>query len=305
MSFRGSWRRWRSVLLEPVADALLQRSPPCSHLDRHALGFPGAFAEAAAAEIVAAGSGFRTDADWQRRRLLVAALDRQDNMARLLHRAIAAPDRLEVRGCWPGGRFIALGMHWGAGFPALEHLLRAGHKPAFVYRPENPSELESWPDRCYDRLHLRALKGFGNSICVGGAYRRIIDALEAGCVPVVLFDAPPTTGSSSLMVVNGAYRLRLRAALFRLIVDQAVNCVFFRCGYQTGCPGRLLEIGSPVRSDDPKALAEAAADFMLKTLREDSAQWHLWPMADALLASAQSAGHENSLPSPCEVIDPS
>ena len=72
-------------------------------------------------------------------------MDRQDNMARLFRHDLTRREALDIRGEWPAGRFVALGLHWGAGFPALAHLERSGRSPAFVYQPEDVETLGSLP----------------------------------------------------------------------------------------------------------------------------------------------------------------
>lgn len=294
MSPPSEWLGWRTHLLLPFLDAALRRSPDSPALENHARAFPGAVAECERAAGRARLAGFVVDPDWHRRRLLAAALDRQDNFARLLRTRIAAPHRLDVDGRWPAGRFVALGLHWGAGFPVLEHLLDSDRQPAFVYRPENPRELGSAPRRIFDRLHLRALRGFGHCIPVGGAYRRIVDALAAGRVPVVLFDAPPRQQDQVLRLATPAGGIHLRGGLFRLLAEQRVPVVFFRCGQPPGAARRRLEISAPVSPRQAGDIAGRAASYLLETLEVDSAQWHLWSAAECLLATPTSPNEPES-----------
>lgn len=294
----GYWRGWRSRLLAPLGDAAFGRFPNSSGLIAHACDFPDARAEAEASAAAARGLGFAVDAGWIERRLVSAALDRQDNFARLVGRSLIRPDRLEVRGSWPRGVFVALGLHWGTGFPVLEHLARQDRQPAFVYLPEPDSELVSLPARLYDRLHLRALAGFGNSIRVGGAYQRIVEALAAGRVPVVLFDAPATPGSSQIEQVRSGYRVSLRTGVLGLLAEKRVPYVFFRCAHRQAERRRVLEISPPGQSNAAAQIAGQAADFLLDALRGDSAQWHLWPAAGQLLDPAPAAGPDDGDHSP-------
>lgn len=283
----GAWTHWQAYLLDPLLDALLARRPGSPLLLRHGKRFPAAEMGARQAAEQADRMGFAVDPKWSERHWRCAALDRQDNFARLLRRSLTAGNRLEVVGAWPKPPFVALGLHWGTGFPALEHLQVTGLSPSFVYLPEDPGHLPSRPARIYDRLHLRALGGFGPAIRVGGAYQAIRDALAAGRVPVVLIDAPPHPDSRLVDIDSRPEidrNIRLRAGVLGLLAEHHVPYVFFRCWKPDGSVLRRLEVKAPNRSDQPEHIAEQAAAFFLETLRLDGAQWHFWSQAEALMS---------------------
>lgn len=277
---------WRDLLWRPLVDAALDRAPRSEVFQRHARSFPAALVEAETQAGHARAFGFAVDDGWIERRVICESLDRHDNFARLLRRPLATRQRLEVQGEWPNGVFVALGLHWGAGFPALEHLLLSQRQPAFVYLAEPEAALNQRARRLYDRLHLRALNGFGHTIPVGGAYQRIKQALVAGRIPVVLFDAPPQPGSSRLSLHRDGFDIALRRGILGLIAKRQIPYVFFRCGWRPGQARRVLEISSPRQSSALEDVAAAAGDFLLDSLRLDGAQWHLWPVASELLRAA-------------------
>lgn len=282
----AGWTHWQAYLLDPLLDAVLARRPDDRALLTHGRRFPAAVSGAAVAAQQAERLGFAVDADWSERHWRCAALDRQDNFARLLGRSLTRDDRLEVCGSWPQPPFVALGLHWGTGFPVLAHLQQAGLQPGFVYLPEDPYQLPSLPARIADRLHLRALARFGPAIRVGGAYQAMQQALAAGRVPVVLFDAPPQRESSLLTVPTGPgieRSLRLRSGVLRLLAAEQVPFVFFRCWMPAQGNRRRLEISAPAQSDQPEDIARQAAGFLLDSLRLDGAQWHFWSQAEALM----------------------
>lgn len=276
-------RNWRAHLLNPLLGAL-RTQPPCTRkLLEHAADFPGARLAAERASRKAAQVGFSVDVQWQYRHMMCAALDRQDNFARLIGRSLVSSDRLEVRGEWPTRPFVALGLHWGTGFPALEHLLQAGLQPAFVYRPEQAADLSSGAERLYDRLHLRALDGFGHCIRVGGAYRGIQSALAAGRVPVVLIDAPPQPQSSVCSLTANAWTMRFRSGLMQLLASEAIPFVMFRCWHPPTSATRRLDILTPQQLSMMSDIGQCWADFLLESLSIDGAQWQLWDEADSLI----------------------
>lgn len=283
----GIGRDWSHYLLRPLADALLARRSNSKALARHALDFPGVLDAARCGADIAAAYGFEVDEAWMERFALGPALDRQDVFSTLMGRSIVTEARLAVAGRWPAGQFMALGLHWGAGFPVLGHLEADGRHPAFVYRPENPDALDTLPRRLKNRLHMRALHGFGGCIPVGGAYQKIAATLSAGRVPVALFDAPAERDARTIDVHLDGYQVTLRTGLFRLLASQAVPYVFYRCGQNPAAEAdgtvRLLEISSAAQSDDVEEIAQQAAAFLLDTLRHDAAQWHFWPHADVLI----------------------
>jgi hypothetical protein len=279
----ADWQHWQAHLLHPMIDALLARRPQSRSLHEHAANFPGARAAAEQAARWAERMGFAVDADWKIRHARCGALERQDNFARLLRRSLIARDRLEVAGAWPRAPFVALGLHWGTGFPALEHLLAASLQPAFVYLPEDPAALPSRSARLYDALHLRALRGFGHSIQVGGAYQAIQVALEAGRVPVVLVDAPPQPDSQVIAVAGQDWTIRLRSGLMRLLADQQIPFVLFRCWHPVAAEKRRLEIAEVCCFGHVGDIAERWAAFLLESLYLDGAQWHFWTQAETFL----------------------
>lgn len=286
------WTHWQAYLLDPLLDALLGRKPDSPVVLAHGRRFPAAEAAARQAAECAERMGFAPGPQWNERYWRCAALDRQDNFARLLHRSLTHENLLETVGAWPRPPFVALGLHWGTGFPALAHLQRSGLSPGFVYLPEDPDHLPSRPARIYDRLHLRALAGFGPAIRVGGAYQAIRDALAAERIPVVLIDAPPHPGSRLLHIDPrpGIDRsIRLRAGVLRLLAEHRVPFVFFRCWKPDEAARRRLEIKQSDCSGRPEYIAERAAEFLLETLHLDAAQWHFWCQAEALMG----------LPEPC------
>lgn len=285
----GIWSDWRRYLLQPMLDAALVRSADSSAFQRHARSFPGVMEAARHAAENAAHAGFRVDPKWVPRFTFGIAFDRQDVFCRLLGRSLITLKRLEVRGRWPEGKFMALGLHWGAGFPVLEHLQASGREPAFVYRPENPAAFANLPQRLKNRLHMRALNSFGRCIPVGGAYRKIAAALLEDRVPVALFDAPAEAGSQVLRVDLSGYRVTLRRGLFRLLARQNVPFVFYRCGLNALGDGaaRVLTVGEALRCDDEQEIAHMAAAFLLDTLRHDAAQWHFWPGVESIIELAE------------------
>jgi hypothetical protein len=292
MTLNDCWRSWKSYLLNPVGDALLRRKASSPSFQKHAEAFPGAVAEAMEAAERAGAAGFQIDSGWQRRHCLTGAVDRQDNMARLFRHDLTRREILDVHGEWPAGRFVALGLHWGAGFPALAHLEQSGRSPAFVYQPEDVETLGSLPARLYDRLHLKALRSFDNCIRVGGAYRAIADAVDSGFVPIVLVDAPGSETSSTVNIQRAAFQVRLRSGVFRLLAEKKVDVVYFRSGYLPASCRRFLEIGEPLRVTSMEAVAEASADFLLSTLEIDSAQWHFWTMGAGVIRTDQNDSNE-------------
>ena len=287
MNLPSAWRGWRTHLLSPLLGAVLGRGPGSDALVRDAERFPDALVSSEQAADKARALGVKVDSGWASRQRLAAALDRQDNFSRLLRRPLSTAARLTVKGTWPKEPFVALGLHWGAGFPVLDHLLRSGRQPAFVYRPENPATFDRVPQRLQDRLHLRALNSFGNCIRVGGAYRKITAALSEGHVPVALIDAPVAGKAQTLTVDCEQFRITLRSGMFRLLAEHKVPMVWFRCGQAVSASARptarLLQISPLFHADSAEVIAQEAASFLLDTLQHDAAQWHLWPVAGQLI----------------------
>lgn len=284
----GFWSDLGPNLLQPMYDAVLAHSVNSPSVKRHAESFPGALEAGQLAAQRAANAGFAIDSEWMQRFMSGMALDRQDVFSRLMGRSLISSQSLAIDGLWPRGKFVALGLHWGAGFPVLEHLIKHGHQPAFLYRSEDPAPFDSLPKLIRRSLHMRALNSFGQCISVGGAYEKIKAAIEVGRVPVALFDAPAGGSAQTVQINVAGYLVRLRRGLLHLLAEQNLPFAFYRCGLDpSGSRSvRILKISEVMNSNDLLEIAHLAASFFIDTLNHDAAQWHFWPAGECIVRLA-------------------
>ncbi len=226
---------------------------------------------------------------WERHQRFAAALDMVDfeRFALFGDRGLAR-GITHVEGSWPDdGGFIATGVHWGTGLPAVSHMKRAGHVPAIVYRPPIEAEMAgmSLPQRRYIMRRLKLLLRVteNTAISTGGAFERIRAQLESHRPCLVLVDSPGGPESRVVRVPTEVGVFRFRLGALELLARLNKPYVLFRC-YPDGRTGeRFLTIRPPRTTDSPSEIAEDLGRFMAEALAIDPGYWNFWRFRSALL----------------------
>lgn len=234
------------------------------------------------------------DADaWQQAWRLTRLADHTD-----LFLALTRGDRwmrrhVRVEGEWPrADPFLAVTSHWGAGLWSLRHLHRAGNRARFLSRRLDPEELrpDPWLER-YARLRvwMTARELGAPLIYTGGASAEIATTWARGQSVVALFDVPAPEARSTIVLPLGRVAMRVPLGLLRLACEHRIPVLMFSVAVDHASGGRTLRIGTARTYDDPQTLGLELASHLERLLELDSAAWHLWPYAPALLLDPASA----------------
>lgn len=269
-------------LFWPWVQAMRQTSVQELRESAQPLRYPGAQEQASRDAEQVQALGMQTEGDWLIRHGLSGALDRRDDWMCVMGRTALLAAELDIRGCWPSTPFMALGTHWGAGMPVLADLCVKGRRPMFVYRQEPSHVFDAWSKTLSHILHMHALKRLGGSITLGGAYQRIMQALEAQATPVVLVDAP-SEGRPTIEGRCHNFAIHIREGLLGMLAREQIPYVFYRCGFDPKTNQRQLEISPCHQETNVQCIADQAAQWLFDALQLDTAQWRLWMVAKGLI----------------------
>jgi hypothetical protein len=178
---------------------------------------------------------------------------------------------------------VIIGMHWGPAMSILKLLQVAGLKPALPYRPPEKQILRSRPFYyLFSALAARYMvKTMGErAVPVGGAgkvLRALID--QAGSV-IVVMDAPPMEGRSTLSSTVLGKKAVFNAGFPDILADKEKEYVFYAISLQADDAVRKkLELEGPFNSKEAVDFLQGYAAFLDRHLSSDPAQWRIWQVA--------------------------
>lgn len=228
----------------------------------------------------------RAAAAWREAWRYTRLVDHADLFLSLTRSARWLRRHMDVDGAWPErDPFLAVTSHWGAGLWALRHLRAAGRTARFLSRR---LDVEADLDprlAAYARLRVRGVaRALGTPlIYTGGAAQAVQRSWAQGESIVALFDVPPESGRRTISAPLGAGRISVPIGLLQLACAARIPVVTFAAGIDRRNRRRYLTIGPARVSDDPQRLVDMLARHLEGLLERDSAAWHLWPYAPALL----------------------
>jgi hypothetical protein len=175
---------------------------------------------------------------------------------------------------------VLIGMHWGPSISILKLLDTAGLEPAFPYRPPEKSVLYIRPflyvfSRLAARYMMKTMRE--RAVRVGGAGIRLRDMLDQpGCV-VVLMDAPPMQGRSTIEVSVLNHQTSFNAGFPGSLAEKQKEYFFYAINLSgdNSCR-KKLELVGPFSSDSAQKFMQNYAGFLDRHLVSDSAQWRIW-----------------------------
>lgn len=212
----------------------------------------------------------------------------------LLHwrpKRLSSPPFLQVTGSWPAhGGFMALGLHWGSGFLVFPQLRQQGLEPYFVFRANvRDFNTQGWIEQAYRRWRMASHQRWANGIMTGGgAYTKLVAAVQQGGVPVVLFDAPPGAGQSREKLTVGGRDCYISQGLVRLLTAQAIPFVLYRAGIDWDSGMRQLEISPLYHGHEVESLRPVLAQWLEQALNQQASYWLLWPQSQELFCPPAS-----------------
>jgi len=178
---------------------------------------------------------------------------------------------------------VVVGMHWGPSVSILKLFQLAGLDPAIPYRKPEREILRIRPF-FYLFVTLAAryiVNTLGDrAITVGGAgkvLRAMMD--QAGSVMVVM-DAPPKAGRSTLKAEVIGRSAKFDAGFPAILADNNREYVFYALNLQPGgLVKKKLELQGPFNSNEAQDFVERYAAFLDQHLSSDPVQWRIWHVA--------------------------
>ena len=200
------------------------------------------------------------------------------------------PRHIEQKGQWPtGSGFIAMGFHYGAGYPVLRSLAAANFEYTFVSgrwrREDDPGHpVRYW----YGRLRTRDVARVGRRPI---AYRpgikpQLDQTLREGAVVVGLIDLPPRLAPRQRHPVSLlGHELSLPGGLIELAREAGVPIVPYWVEFDDPMYRRRICIGDPIPSDDIGAAVIRLSDILDRCIRSAPYAWMLWPELPGWIAA--------------------
>ena len=175
---------------------------------------------------------------------------------------------------------VLIGMHWGPSISILKLLPVAGLNPALPYRkPER--EIVRIRPFYYLFVSLAArhiVKTMGDrAVPIGGAGKVLRAMMDQTGSVIVVMDAPPKAGKSTLNAEVIGKHARFESGFPKILADNHKEYVFYAISLQPGgLVRKKLELMGPFSSSDAQQFVEQYAGFLNRHLSSDSAQWRIW-----------------------------
>jgi len=178
---------------------------------------------------------------------------------------------------------VLIGMHWGPSISILKLLQVTGLNPALPYRkPER--EIFRVRPFYYMFVSLAArhiVKTMGErAVRIGGAGKVLRAMMDQAGSVIVVMDAPPKAGKSTLKAEVIGKKARFESGFPEILADNHKEYVFYALNLQPGgLVRKKLELLGPFSSNDAQEFVEQYAGFLDRHLSSDPAQWRIWHVA--------------------------
>ena len=179
------------------------------------------------------------------------------------------------------GRFL-IGMHWGPSISILKLLQSAGLAPAIPFRQPEKELLRSRPFYyLFAAMAARYILKTMNVTSAEAASGRVMRSMmgQAGTAMVAM-DAPPTAGRSTLTATVLGKDATFDAGFPVILADKKREYVFYAMSLGAGdTMGKKLELQGPFSATETHEFLQNYADFLVRHLASDPAQWRIWQAA--------------------------
>jgi hypothetical protein len=178
---------------------------------------------------------------------------------------------------------VLIGMHWGPSISILKLLQVAGLSPALPYRKP---EREIFRIRPFyymfvslaARHIVKTMKD--RAVPIGGAGKVLRAMMDQPGSVIVVMDAPPKAGKSTLNAEVLGKNARFESGFPKILADNHKEYVFYALNLERGgLVRKKLELIGPFSSSDAQEFVEQYADFLNRHLSSDPAQWRIWHVA--------------------------
>ena len=182
--------------------------------------------------------------------------------------------------------FIALGTHWGTGFPALHAINKCNRRPFFVYSQKKvPFADRGFIESRYRKLRHKYIDKISGSsaITIGNSYEQIKKKVLSGNVPVILFDAPKDRNTAKYFLSIQGYDLPIASGFVNLICQEKIPfqiydvCLDFKSGK------RQLNIQDRIATISEDDLIDKLGQTLSNYLNKSPEQWFFWRQSTMML----------------------
>jgi hypothetical protein len=178
---------------------------------------------------------------------------------------------------------VMIGMHWGPSISTLKMMAEAGLAPAFLYRSPATQALRRRPFYylflCMASRHLEKTMN-ERAIEVGGAGRKLGPLLDQPGSVVVLMDAPPMEGRSTLSGPVLNLEAVFGAGLPTILAEKHKEYMLYALSlHPDGSLRKKLELRGPFVANDAQTFVQDYAGFLSEHLSSDPVQWRIWHAA--------------------------
>jgi hypothetical protein len=223
-------------------------------------------------------------AEWKRRWRLVVMLEARDLALLMWGRRsavfgeIEGAERIELaRDC------VLVGMHWGPSIAILSLLRSRGLAPLLVYRPVLRDIFRQRP--WYYLFLTRSVRYIrntcgGRAITIRGAGQRLREELAKPGASVVVLDAPPAPGRSTIEGIVVGRTVHFNAGFPEILEASGRPYCHYAISLEAGLTGlRRLELEGPLAMESRSEFMRRYCARLDAHLRADSAQWRIWSAA--------------------------
>jgi hypothetical protein len=233
--------------------------------------------------------------EWKRRWRTVVLLDARDLYLLTWGRSNAVLTEISGRERIVEARDrVIVGMHWGPAIAILKLLQSQDMRPLLVYRKVEKDILRLRP---FYYFFLRKAIRYIESSCgdraipVRGASDALRRSLPMAGTSIVVLDAPPTPGRSTLGGTVLGWPVRFNAGFPDILNESGRMHHFFAISLQPGPEAlKILELTEPRPAGTAGALIRDYCAFLERHLEADSAQWRIWQVADQFFGSSNETG---------------
>jgi hypothetical protein len=230
--------------------------------------------------------------EWKRRWRLVVMLEARDLALLMWGRRESVFREIEGADAIAATRdSVLVGMHWGPSIAILSLLQRHGLNPLLVYRPVEREIFRLRP--FYYGFLARSVRYIRRTcgqraVTIRGAGARLREELARPGTSVVVLDAPPAPGRSTIEGRVLGRPVRFNAGFPDILAESGRPYYRYAISLQKGCSGlRRLELDGPENVPSSEVFMQRYCDGLDRRLRDDPAQWRIWQVAEQFFVREQ------------------
>ncbi len=193
-----------------------------------------------------------------------------------------------VSGKWNSQNgFIALGTHWGTGFPALVTINQYNKKPFFVYsQTKVPFSDRGFIESKYRKLRHNYIDKISGSlaITVGKSYDSIKQKVSEGDVPVLLFDAPKDKNKAKQFLKVGEHNYPIASGFVNLICQEKLPFQLYSVSLDFKSGKRHLAINELIVSIEQNQLIKKLGEILSELITKSPEQWFFWRQSNLIFS---------------------